>query len=88
MQTAVIWLIGWVMFAGIEIASRMLNWLPLAGFVPVLMLVLYAGLGIVLGGTLGALSFLVLKSVRKKVHYISLMRFIMTSCITAIDQQM
>ena len=70
-QGAMIWFLGWIMFAGVEIVSRLLNWFPLASFVPVLMIVLYAGLGAVAGGAVGAFSFLALKSLGKRVQNIS-----------------
>jgi len=83
-QGAMIWLLGWLIFALVEIAFRKLIWLPLPTSLPLVMLVLYACLGVFAGGTLGVLSFLVLKGLGKRVHYISLMRFFMTSCITTL----
>ena len=63
----VVWFLGWFIFAGVEIISRKLNWFPLASSLPLLMLALYTGLGVVAGGMLGILSPLVLKSLGKKV---------------------
>ena len=79
-----IWSFGWLMFAGVEIISRIFNWLPLPSPIPLLMLVLYAGLGVVAGGTVGILSFLVLRSLGKRVQHITMMRFFMASCITTV----
>ena len=83
-QGAIIWFLGWLILAGVEIAFRVFNWVPLAVSVPLLILALYTVVGIVAGGVLGFLSSLVLKSLGKRVQHITLMRFFMASCVTTI----
>ena len=83
-QSVTIWALGWFMFAGVEIISRKFIWLPLPSSIPLVILAIYSGVGILGGGVVGVLSFLMFKSLGKKVQPITLVRLFMATCITTV----
>jgi len=83
-QGAVIWFLGWLIFAVVEITFRMLGGPPLAGSIPLLMLALYAGLGFIAGVALGMVSIVLLKGIGRRVQHIELTSIFTASCITTV----
>jgi len=75
------WLLGWGIFAGVEIMFRSIDGPPLLPVVCLMILIAYSGLGIAGGVTVSGVSTLLLKIMGKELQRIKLLCFFMGSCV-------
>jgi len=78
------WLIGWGIFAVVEIMFRCIKGPPLLPFVSLLILIAYSGLGIAAGVTVSGAATFLMKITGKELPPIKLLCLLMVSCVATI----
>lgn len=84
LQGATVWCWGCVVFTVVEIIFRAIDGPPLLLSIPLLILIIYSGLGLIAGVALGGISTLMLKITGKRLQQIKVQCFFMASCMATI----